>query len=58
MDKIVNKYFSTKIIDTLERELNKFKIELKKGVETSSVSKSLKIHAVLDHLTNCLAVLN
>lgn len=45
----MHKYFSTTLVDSSD-VLNK----LKKAVEVTDVSKSLKIHVMLDHLVNKL----
>lgn len=58
MDKIVNKFFSSKKVDSTDSELNRCVKELKKAFEATSVSKTLKIHVVVDHLADCLRYLN
>lgn len=52
MDKIVHKYFSQRNLQSeLERDVN----DLKKNFEATGVSKTLKIHMIIDgHLKDCL----
>ena len=60
MDKIVSNYFSSKKIDldNDKQELDKTIDELRKSFEATGVSKTLKIHVILDHLSDCLKMLN
>lgn len=59
MDKIVNLYFSTRKIDTNDaNEIDKHVNDLRKSFQATEVSESLKIHVVLQHLSDCLQFLN
>ena len=55
MDKLVNKFFSTRKIDA---DLNKYVEELRRTYVALDISETLKAHVVLQHLPHCLQFLN